>query len=127
MNVLSGKFGDESIIMLQSTKLKSCKSLKDIAFKVVSSGSVPKGVLACSVANIKYSLQLTKWEESSSIPLKMDIQHRNESFTFFSFPEYSTKCNQIEPRTLDPTHILTNLQAHAMKNGFDLFDKTVRG
>ena len=33
------------------------------------------------------------------------------------------RCNQVEPRTLDPTHMLTNLITHICKSGFDFFDK----
>ena len=41
----------------------------------------------------------------------------------FSYPEYSEKRQQREPRTLVPTHLLTNLHAHARKSGFRFFDK----
>ena len=97
--------------------------LKHIAHKIVSSGEVPKCIIACTVARIQHSLQYNNWKKSASISLDIYINHRNENFKLFSFPEYSEKWKQLEPRTLDPMHILTNLRAHACRKGFDFCDK----
>ena len=97
--------------------------LKHIAHKIVSSGEVPKCIIACTVVRIQHSPQYNNWKKSASIPLDIYINHRNENFELFSFPEYSEKRKQLEPRTLDPTHILTNLRAQACRKGFDFFDK----
>ena len=40
------------------------------------------------------------------------------SFQFFAYPEKSEKRNQIEARTFDPTHIVTNLRVHMCKKRF---------
>lgn len=37
----------------------------------------------------------------------------------FSYPEYSIKRKQIEARTLDYSHILTNIRMHICKGGYD--------
>ena len=42
----------------------------------------------------------------------------NRYFEFFAYPKKSEKRNQIEVRTFDPTHIVTNLHVHLCKNGF---------
>ena len=43
-------------------------------------------------------------------------------FKLFFQPEFSSKHQQIEPRTLYPTHMLTNLRTHICKSIFDFFD-----
>ena len=62
-------------------------------------------------------------EKNATVPMDMQIKHRNENFEFYAFPEYSSVHNQLEPRTLDPTHILMNLRAHACHDGFSFFNK----
>ena len=46
-----------------------------------------------------------------------------ETLEFFSYPEYSIKRNQLEFRTFDFTHILTNLQTQILTRGFDYCKK----
>ena len=69
--------------------------LKHLAHKVVCSGEVPKLVIACTVARIEHSLKYNEWKLSSTVPLDIFIEHRNENFELFSFPEYSQKMKSI--------------------------------
>ena len=123
INRISEKFGDQSVLKHENKSVKNLKSLKDIAFKLVSGGQVPKAVIVTNVARIKQEIKLHKWKKNATVPMQMKIKHKNENFNFYSFPEYSNVHNQLEPRTLDPTHILTNLRAHACWNGFSFFNK----
>ena len=41
----------------------------------------------------------------------------------FSYPEKSTERNQLEPRTFDFTHILTNIRNQILTRGFDYCKK----
>ena len=124
VNKICSKFGDQSMWQQQHRhQLKNAKSLKDIAFKMVSSALVPNVVIAVSVACIKHAMEIKQWENDATVPLTVHIKHHNKYFQIFSFPEYSEKRQQLEPRTLDPTHLLTNLHAHACKSGFTFFDK----
>ena len=61
-------------------------------------------MLATSVAHIKCYLQINEWIKKSTLLIEIQIQHLNETFQLFCHPEFSEKCHQIEPRTLDPTH-----------------------
>ena len=118
INKISQMFGDKSLWKEKNECIKNPKSSKDIAFKQVSSANVPKPVIATSVGRIKHHL-----EHTSHIPLEIYIKHRKEYFQLYSFPEYYTMCQQLEPRTLDLTHLLTNLRAHACRSGFEFSDK----
>ena len=124
VNKICSKFGDQSVWHQENRRqLKNAKSLKDIAFKMVSISAVPKAKIAVNVASIKHCMEIKQWENEATVPLTVHIKHCNEVFEMFSFPEYSEKRQQLEPRTLDSTHLLTNLRAHAHKSGFTFFDK----
>ena len=45
------------------------------------------------------------------------------SFEMFSYPEFSLKRQQVEHRTLDYTHILTNKKTHILSKGYDFCKK----
>ena len=123
-NKICSKFGDQSMWQQQHRcQVKNAKTVKDIAFKMVSSALVPKAVIAVSVTHIKHRMEIKQWENDATVPLKVHIKHHKEDFEMFSYPEYSKKRQQLEPRTLDPTHLLMNLCAHACKSGFTFFDK----
>ena len=123
VNKICAKFGDMSEVhQQQSTSYRNLKSLHNMALKIVSSGDVPKPVIAVSIARIKYTLDYPTWITKFTTPSEIFINHRNETFKCFSFPEYSEKRNQIEARTLDPTHLMTNLRAHACRKGFQFFN-----
>ena len=123
VNKICAKFGDMSEVhQQQSTSYRIPKSLHNMALKIVSSGDVPKPVIAVSIARIKYTLDYPTWITKFTTPSEIFIDHRNETFKCFSFPEYSEKRNQIEAHTLDPTHLMTNLRAHACRKGFQFFN-----
>ena len=70
INKISEMFGNKSLWKEQRESIKNPKSLKDIAFKQVSSAYVPKPVTAVSVSRIKHHLEHKSWEDTSHIPLK---------------------------------------------------------
>ena len=105
---ISKVIGDKTIVDIVKQKQTEIKTLKDISYEIINSGSVPKAVLATSVACIKCYLQINEWIEKSTLPMEIQIQHFNETFQLFCHPECSEKHQQIEPRTVDPTHMLTN-------------------
>ena len=41
------------------------------------------------------------------------------SMNCLSYPEYSQQHKQVEPRTCDYSHILTNMRGHTCKHGYD--------
>ena len=92
VNKICSKFGDQSMWQQQHQRqIKNPKSLKDIAFKMVSSALVPKAAVAVNVAHIKHGMEIKQWENDATVPLTVHIKHCNEDFKMFSFPEYSKK------------------------------------
>ena len=56
VNKISQVIGYQTILNIVKKKQHDIKSLKDLCYKIISSGSVPKAVLATSVAHIKCHL-----------------------------------------------------------------------
>ena len=80
-------------------------------------------MISVVAAGIKYQFDYEEWYEKRTIPLDVPIHHRKETSNLFCYPEYSDKREQLEPRTIDPTHMFTNLRAHACHKGFENVSK----
>ena len=89
VNSICEMFGDRSLLHEENVRVQNPKSLTDIAFKIVSSSQVPKAVIASSIARTKYILHYKDWIKKATVPMKVYIEHCNEFFEMFSFPEYS--------------------------------------
>ena len=68
------------------------------------------------------------WAMKSKIQMSVKIPRRiaglpDIQFQLFCYPEFSTERKQLEPRTLDYSHILTNIRMHICRHGYD-FCKT---
>ena len=78
----------------------------------------PKTILASSFCHIQHELHFHDWKMSHKIPIATHIGPLNRHFQFFAYPEYDIKRNEVEAKTFDPTHILTNFRIHICKKGF---------
>ena len=56
-------------------------------------------------------------DEKSSVPISYEISIEPHSFDVFSYPKFNVKQQQLEPRIIDPSHVLTNLHLHATQKG----------
>ena len=64
----------------------------------------------------------SKIDEYGFIPNE-DVSEVAEIFPYFSYPEYLEQCKQIKFRTLDYTHMLTNMRNHLITHGYDFCPK----
>ena len=55
---------------------------------------------------------------SQKVPIAMYIPPLERHFQFFAYPEFDESRNQIEVKTFDPSHILTNFRILICKKGF---------
>ena len=73
-------------------------------------------------------LQLeTNWIENATVPLKIIVPGKNadntEYLDVFSYPDVCETRGQVEFRTFDFTHILTNLRTQILTRGLDYCHK----
>ena len=110
VNMLSKYFGDKSLWFpkIQVRKHNKIESLFTLSRAVIMSKYYPKTILAASVCTITHELEFYDWKLNQHIPIITYITPIQQAFEFFAFPEKLEKRNQIEPRTFDPTHIVTN-------------------
>ena len=100
-------------------KIKPLATLASYAIK----HTVPTDVIRTALATFHFKIQLPIWEASATTPMEFDLPVAPYSFKCFSYPEYNASRDCLEPRIIDPSHILTNLRLHATQKGFFDCDK----
>ena len=106
-----------SDIVKPKIRRKSTMRLMDMASAVIRQ-DVPVDVLRASLATWDFQIQHQKWIERSTVPLDYELPIAPYRFRAFSYPERNANRNSVEPRIIDPSHILTNLRIHATQKGF---------
>ena len=115
VNCISAHFGDKSTITRTKRKVGEPKTLPGMSKNFIMKPTYPKDALVSSVCRIHYIKKGKEFEESTKIPMTYHIKGTNIIHKAYCFPEYSKKRHQLEPRILDPTHILTNMHVHCTK------------
>jgi hypothetical protein len=92
-------------------------ALKDLALAQIKKASYPNLVLQTAEANMRHIAAREHWEQQATVPLRVRVPGQSEPFELYSYPEYSSQRQQIEPRFIDPTHILTNIRSLALSKG----------
>ena len=108
----------------RSTQIKSPKTLYQCAQSKLLSKYCPKVFLQIAAAKCMLSKKLQEWESSSDVQIEIPITNKddegkNSHHKSFSKPSKSETRNQVEHRTMDPTHILTNLRSQICRHGFE--------
>ena len=99
--------------MVQSYRpQKKMKSLKELCTYIISKG-VPNDVMRCALATLNMKYSKPEWLNKSKTPTEYDIPVAPYRFEVFCYPEFNVPRQQIEPRIIDPSHILTNMRVHA--------------
>ena len=128
-NSLAQAFLGESFLEIKSKigcKRKEVKSLHLLAKEVLLSDDYKLVLLQVSLANALHREKRNKWFNKSPIHMWGYIPHLWKEETvikYFSYPEFLEERNQIEHRTLDYTHILTNMKTHILTKGYDFCKK----
>ena len=112
----------------QSNVPRQIKTLQFLCKEVICSETYP---LVCVQFSYAYSLLLYNkaiWRKKSKID-EYGLIPNDDSvevlhiFPYFSYAEYSEECKQIEFRTLDYTHMLTNMHNHLITHSYDFCPK----
>ena len=78
--------------------------------------SYPLLVLKVAYAKLCYLISYSDWLNNATVNMSTCIPRKlagkpNVYIDLFCYPEYNVLCHQIEPRTLDYSHIITNVRA----------------
>ena len=107
-----------------SASKKNPDTLKQQCLQLLVDKRYPLLPLQVSYANVTHVVKSMDWELKSKIKLSVTIPRKitglpNIQFRLFSYPEFSRRRNQLEPRTLDFSHVLTNMRMHICHHGYD--------
>ena len=107
----------------RSRQIKSPKTLYQCAQSKLLSKYYPKVFLEIATAKCMLPKKLQEWESSSDVQIEIRITNKNDegkNFHHISFskPSKSVTRNQVEHKTMNPTHILTNLRSQICRHGF---------
>lgn len=90
-------------------------ALKVLCYRVLSSKSYPKPVLNVAIAKYIAPQRVTQWENKAPIEIKIKLVNKTEHL--FSFPEYCHRHKQLEPKIIDPSHLMVNNRSRLLEKG----------
>ena len=99
------------------SSVKKVKSLKKMCESIVSDFDLL--ILQCVYAKCYHVKNLMLWQKRATVKMSSYVPVLGADYPFFSFPEFSSKCNQLEPRTMDYTHMLMNIRSLICRKGFE--------
>ena len=76
-------------------------------------------ILQCVYAKCCHVKNLMLWQKRATVKMSSYVPILGADYPFFSFPEFSSECNQLEPHTMDYTHMLTNICSLVCRKGFE--------
>ena len=107
---------------------KTPKSLTYICNIIVNDKKYPNICLQSSYAYAVHCYYKNKWENycmtevMAYIP-NNDTTEVHDVVEYFNIPEFSIERDQVELKTMDYTHMLTNIRNHILTHGYDFCPK----
>ena len=115
INQLGFIFGHTDYIKLRRAAPKM-KTLLELCLEEAKN-FIPTIVLLVVLVSFEFKIKLPLWMDKCPVPITYDIPIEPHTFDVFSYPEFNVKRQQLEPRLIDPSHVLTNLRVHATQKG----------
>ena len=100
------------------TTNRTVTSLSDVAKKFILSSKYPKDFLQIVVCQMTNYEDLNEWLNASPISPVIDIPEARINHRIFCYPVYNDTTEELECRSLDPSHILNNLRSQICRHGF---------
>ena len=131
VNSIVKAFGGEVLVQENIPKhKKSCfnpKTLVQACTKTIKGNNFPAEHLQIPLASLRIAQERDKWISMRIVPLNAivpgDSNDANECIEYFSYPNFNESRQQVEFRTFDFTHILTNLRTQILTCGLDYCHK----
>ena len=104
-------------------KLFNPESLVTLCVNSMKNNSFPKELIQIPLASLWQIEHRHEWFGRATVPLKCyvptSMQGKIQTIDFFSYPEFCHTRNQLEFRTFDFTHVLTNLRTQILTQGLE--------
>ena len=131
-NMIVSAFGGNTFVPPENIrhreKLLQPESLFTLASGVIKSEFFPIEHIQIPLGTILQRENHCKWIKNATVNLFSPVPSESDSrvvttHEHFCYPEFSSERNQLEPRTFDFTHILTNMRCQILTRGFDYCPK----
>ena len=126
VNTIVKAFGGNSFAMRNKkrhvTQNYKPESLLQECTNLIKGPDYPVEHLQVPLASLTQIELRKQWYENATTPLfgivpSNDISVETEHFPYFSYPDFNTERKQLEFKTFDFTHILTNLRTQILTRG----------
>ena len=131
-NVIVAAFGGNNLVIPdlghRKERIYQPDSLLTLASAAIKNESFPIEHIQVPLCTVIQRENHYKWIQKSTVPLFAPIPSESDSRLVtahenFCYPEFSEDRQQLEPRTFDFTHILTNMRCQILTRGFDFCPK----
>ena len=128
VNIIVSAFNGVKLANVDSSRRKEKRFQPDplvlLACCAMKIETYPVEHLQISLGTIIQRTNSANWVANKTCPLVVPIPHAHNSslvrpMELFCYPEMSAERHQLEPRTFDFTHILTNIRNQILTRGFD--------
>ena len=128
-NIIAKAFGSSCSVTVQRRKKKvhNPETLFNSCIGFIKNSSFPVEHLQIPIASLHLMMNRNEWYQNSTLPTQSYVTSETGATSrvieFFSYPEFSAERQQMEFRTFDFTHILTNLRTQILTRGLDYCKK----
>ena len=132
VNVIVKAFGGEAFVEVDRRKKKifNPETLATNCINYIKSIDYPQEHIQIPLATLRQIENRNAWIQNATVPLTSFVPASTTSdsqehrvIKFFSYPAYATTRDQIEFRTFDFTHILTNIRTQILTRGLEYCKK----
>jgi hypothetical protein len=121
VNILNRIFGTGHNVEMKHAVPKLPRSVKSLAAQcrqVITRSTYPKEVLAAAVCHYTFPAVEEKWEKHCTLPSHIiNLPFINKEHRVYWYPEYDEYLGENLMRSLDPSHLLTNLRTAITQKG----------
>ena len=126
VNALSRQFcpmiylndSSDTSIQRSASNVKTMASLFSTYKKYLSSDKYPKELLKAVVCQIHNDDHLKTWKDNCPVPLVFKIPEENFQYEIYCYPNFNNNTQELECRSLDPSHILNNIRSQICRHGY---------
>ena len=125
LNEIVKAFGGNNFVNVECRKKKlfNPESLVTLCVNSMKNNSFPIEFIQIPLASLWQIEHRHEWFRRATVPLKCYVptpmQGKIKTIDFFSYPEFCHARNQLEFRTFDFTHVLTNLRTQILTQGLE--------
>lgn len=117
INAIALAVGAHQVAVTPVMRKKSPNSLRLLAKGSLGNRKYPKDVLNIILAQYNFPARYKSWKNEQVINEATEIEGIPKFDFWYSYVEYNKDRKQIEPKNIDPSHLLTNGRVKITKDG----------